>query len=245
MIPRVWLINVILALCVLFVGSSAYHVWTQEEPVEAMGPSAQLPVPAPEKIRTNERGALRESAYSVVAERTLFKPDRVEFLPESSEPTAPKELPLISGRRMSLYGVIITGDDRKALIDNPIRKPDEPEKKWVRVGEMMGNWAVSAIEPDSILLREGAKEYKIPLYTKESRNSSLSPDRGRSTSSPTVVNTETQEPSSMPKAISGGSGTSNRRGTPRADTRKGDEASEEMETIVTPFGTITRKKGGN
>jgi len=245
MIPRVWLINIVLALCVLFVGSSAYHVWTRQEPVEAMEPSAQLPVPAPEKIRTNERGSSRESTYSVIAERTLFKPDRVEFLPQSVEPTVQEELPLISGRRMSLYGVIITGDNRKALIDNPIQKPDEPKKKWVRVGEMMGNWAVSAIEPESILLREGTKEYRIPLYTKESRNSSLSPDRGRPTSSPTVVNTETQGPSSMPKAVSGGSGTSNRKGTPRADTIKGDEADEEMETIVTPFGTIRRKKGGN
>jgi hypothetical protein len=41
MIPRIWLINVILAVCVLFVGSSAYRVWTREEPVEAMQPSAE------------------------------------------------------------------------------------------------------------------------------------------------------------------------------------------------------------
>jgi hypothetical protein len=244
MIPRIWLINVILALCVLFVGSSAYHVWSREEPVEAMEPSAELPVPAPEKMRTNERGSLRESAYSVIAERTLFRPDRVESLPEPSEPTVREELPLISGRRMSLYGVIIMGDDRKALIDNPIRKPDEPEKKWVRVGEMLGNWTVGAIEPESILLKEGGNTYKIPLYTKESMGSSRSPDRGRSTSSPTVVDTETQQPSSAPKAISSGTRAAKKREIPGAGTRKGDEATEEIETIVTPFGTITRKKGG-
>lgn len=244
MIPRIWLINIILALCVLFAGSSAYRAWTQEERVEAMEPSAELPVPAPEKMRTNERGSLRESAYSVIAERTLFTPDRVEFLPESSEPTEQAELPIISGRRMSLYGVIIMGNDRKALIDNPRREPDEPERKWVRVGEMLGNWTVSAIEPESILLREGAKNYKIPLYTRESGKSSQSPDKGRSTSSPTVVNTETQKPSSAPKVISSGTRAAEKGETPGAGTRKGDEATGEMETIVTPFGTITRKKGG-
>ncbi len=244
MIPRIWLINAILALCVLFVGGRAYRVWTQEEPVEAMEPSLDLPVLASEKTRTNERGSLRESAYSVIAERTLFRPDRVEFLPESSEPTAREEIPLISGRRLSLYGVIIMGNDRKALIDNPIRQPDEPGKKWVRVGEVMGNWTVSAIEPESILLVEGAKNYKIPLYTKESGKSSRSPDKGRSTSSPTIVNTETQQPSSAPKVISSGTGAVQKRETPGTGTRKGTEATGETETIITPFGTFTREKGG-
>jgi hypothetical protein len=243
-IPRVWLINAILVLCVLFVGGRAYRVWTQEEPVEAMEPSLDLPASAPEKTRTNERGSLRESAYSVIAERTLFKPDRVEFLPVSPEPTAREELPLISGRRLSLYGVIIMGNDRKALIDNPIREPNEPEKKWVRIGEVMGNWTVSAIEPESILLMEGTKNYKIPLYKKESGKSSQSPDKGRSTTSPTVVNTETQKPSSAPKVISSGTGAVEKRETPGAGARKGNEATGETETIITPFGTLTRDKGG-
>lgn len=244
MIPRIWLINAILALCVLFVGGRAYRVWTQEEPVEAMEPSLDLPVFASEKTRTNEWGSLRESAYLVIAERTLFRPDRVEFLPESSEPTAREEIPLIFGRRLSLYGVIIMGNDRKALIDNPIRGPDEPGKKWVRVGEVMGNWTVSAIDPESILLVEGAKNYKIPLYTKESGKSSRSPDKVRSTSSPTVVNTETQKPSSAPKVISSGTRTSKRKEPPGTGTRRSNEATGETETIITPFGTLTRDKGG-
>jgi hypothetical protein len=55
---------------------------------------------------------------------------------------------------------------------------------------------------------------------------------------------ETQKGSSAPKVISSGTGTSKKRETPGAGTRKGDEATGEIETIVTPFGTLTREKGG-
>jgi len=243
MIPRIWLINVILALFVLFVGSSAYRVWTREEPLEAMEPSVELAVPAVEKIEARERRSLRESAYSVISERTLFKPDRVEFLPETSESIIEERPPLVAGRRLNLYGVIILGNDRKALIDNPNREPDQPPRKWVRVGEILEDWTVGAIEAESIVLNEGSNKYRIPLYTEESGISSRAPDRTPSTSSPTVLNTETQRPSSTPKVVSSGTAAGEKRGTSGAGARKNNEAAGETETIVTPFGTITKKKG--
>lgn len=242
MIPRIWLINVVLALFVLFVGTSAYRVWTREEPLEAMEPSAELPVPAPEKLQTSERRSLRESAYSVIVERTLFTPDRAEFLSETSEVVIEDKPPFVAGRRLNLYGVIVLDDDRKALIDNPNREPDQPPRRWVRVGEILGDWTVGAIEPESIVLKEGANKYRIPLFTEESGRSSKAPGTP-STSSPTVVNTEAQRPSSSPKVISSGTGTRTKRETSRAGARKNDEGTGETETIVTPFGTITKKKG--
>lgn len=241
MIPRIWLINVILALCLLFVGSSAYRIWTREEPLEAMEHSAESPVPTPKEIQTNDRRTLRKSAYSVIVERTLFRPDRAEFLSETPEPIIEEKPPLVAGRRLNLYGVIFEGDDRKALIDNPSQKSGQPRIKWVRVGQVLENWTVGAIEPESIVLKGGTSKFRIPLYTKQSGESSQTPDRSPSRSSPTVVNTETQRPSSAPKVIS--SGTGEKRETSGASASKNNEAAGEIETIVTPFGTITKKKG--
>ena len=74
MIPRIWLINVILALCVVAAGSSAYSVWVQEDPSRQMEPSKESPMVVAETKRANNRVTLRESAYRIIAERTLFSP---------------------------------------------------------------------------------------------------------------------------------------------------------------------------
>ena len=67
MIPRIWLINVILALCAVFAGSMAYRVWVQEEPLGWGAPPSAPSVSAPEKTQPNKRTFLRESAYRVIA----------------------------------------------------------------------------------------------------------------------------------------------------------------------------------
>jgi hypothetical protein len=208
-----------------------------------MESSAELSVPAPEKIQTSDRKSLRKSAYSVIVERTLFRPDRAEFLSETTEVVVEEKPPLVAGRRLNLHGIIIVDDDRKALIDNPNQEPGQPRRKWVRVGEVLEDWTVGAIEPESIVLQGRTKKHRIPLYTKKSAKSSPTPDRTPSTSSPTVMNTETQRPSSAPNIISSGTKTGAKRETSRSGARKDNEATGETETIVTPFGTITRKKG--
>ena len=159
MIPRIWLINAVLALCVLFAGASAYRVWVREEPLAAIEPMEQATVPAPERRQVSTQLSSRESAYAIIPERTLFSPNRAESIPEVSEAITEAKQPVISGRRIELHGVIIRGDNRKALIDNPVRDPDEPPRKWVSVGDVLDRLTVLAIEPRSVVLDEGGKRY--------------------------------------------------------------------------------------
>ncbi len=243
MIPRIWLINVILALCVVAAGSSAYSVWVQEDPFRQIDPSKESPMVAAETRRTNKRVTLRESAYRIIAERTLFSPDRAEYLPEESDSVIKVEQPVLSGRKVNLYGVIIMDSDRKALIDdpNPKRKPKEPPRKWVRVGEMFGNVRVVAIESESVSLAEGTKIYEIPLYTKKGASpSSIDPARSRPTSSPTVVSTEAKGKSPVRENVS--SGAEKRKVPPKVDRGKQDEGTGEYEIVNTPFGPVKRKR---
>jgi hypothetical protein len=242
MIPRIWLINIILALCALFAGSMAYRVWVQEEPSGRGAPPPSAPsVSAPERRQANKGTFLRESAYKVITERSLFSPDRKESLPEDPIAKTEEEQILISGKKINLHGVIGVGDELKALIDNPLRGPDEPPMKWVRIGDAFSDLSVAAIESESILLKQGEKEYKIPLFTdekKEPRSSQQGMDSSLST--PTVVNTEIKKPSSQAKVASD----SNTKPVARPQTvkKKENDATGEFETIETPFGTIKRKK---
>ena len=225
----------VLALCALFAGISAYRVWVEEEALGPTGPSEEMPTPPSEKRETDKRSSSRGLAYAVIAERTLFSPDRVEYLPAISEAVAEEKEPVISGKRVNLHGVVIMENDRKALIDNPRSGPDEPSKKWVRVGDSLGNLLVTAIERESVSLKEGGKEYRVPLYRKQgSLSPSSDPDQGSPTASPTVVSTETKTESTVAK-----------KRIPEASREREDEAAGETETIQTPFGTITRKKRSN
>jgi hypothetical protein len=241
MIPRIWLINVILALCVVAAGSSAYSVWVQEDPLRQEDPSKESSMAAVKGSRANERVILRESAYRNIAERTLFSPDRTEYLPEESDSMVEEETSIIQGKKINLYGVIIMDNDRKALIDNPNRKTGEPLKKWVRVGEMFGKVRVVAIESKSVSLAEGAKKYKIHLYTeKVASPSSADPARSRRSSSPTVVNSETKKEPSVRKIIS--SGAEKKKAPSKPDVEKQGEATEDFEIVNTPFGPVKKKR---
>jgi hypothetical protein len=260
MIPRIWLINVILALCTLFAGSMAYRVWIQEEPLEQGSPPSAPSVSAPEKTQPNKGTFLRESAYRVIAERSLFLSDRKEPLPEEPKVEKEKKPPVISGNRIHLYGVIIMEDERKALIDNPVRGPDEPQKKWVCIGDTFSDLRVAAIEPESILLHQGKNEYEIPLYDDEEKGPQSSPESGApSPSTPTVVNIGTPKPSSPEKTANNGDakravrpqaftkkapddGNAKPQVGPGADQSKENDATNEFETYETPFGTFNRKK---
>jgi hypothetical protein len=222
----------------------AYRVWVQEEPLGEDSPPTGSSVSAPEQIPPNRRTFLKESAYRVIAERSLFSPDRKESLPEEPKAKTEKAQPIISGKKIHLYGVIIMGDERKALIDNPVRGRDEPNKKWVRVGDAFSDLRVAAIEPKSILLEQGKDNYEISLYDDERKNPQPSPNRkAPSFSTPTVVNTETKEPSSSAKPESDSD--TKPRVKPKPVIREQDDATGEFETFETPFGTFQRKKRSN
>ncbi len=240
MIPRIWWINIILALCVVAAGSSAYSVWVQDDSLRQIDTSKEPSMVATETRRAKERVTLRESAYRAIVERNLFSPDRTEYLPEEPVLITKEEEPILSGRRVNLYGVIIMDNDRKALIDNPSGKAGKPQKKWVRVGEKLGDVRVMAIEPKSISLAEGTKTYEIPLYTKkEASPSSAEPTRSRPASSPTVINTETREKPPARKIVSSGA---EKKVPPKSDGGKQGEVTEEYEIVNTPFGQVKRKR---
>ena len=240
MISRIWWINIILALCVVAAGSRAYSVWVQEDPFSQIDTVKEPLMVAPETRRSNERVTLRESAYRTIVERTLFSPDRKEYLPEEPDTITKEEDPIISGRKVNLHAVIITDSDRKALIDDPNGKPGGQLKKWVRVGEMLGKVRVVAIESKSVSLAEGNKTYEIPLFTKKGASPpSAEPARSRPVSSPTVVSTEVREESPERKISSSGT---QKRVPPKIDGRKQGEVTDEYEIVNTPFGQVKKKR---
>ena len=166
---RIWVINILLAAFVVFFGMMSFDVWSKgDETIPEMqtGKNPEKPLPGKGII---ERKMPPDSTYSIVAEKNLFSSNRSEVVPE--KPTQ-KSGPLkISEKTIFLYGVVVMGDHKKALISNPETGPEAGKKrvakeKWVALGDTLGNFSVADIQKDRIILADGANTHEILLYDK-------------------------------------------------------------------------------
>jgi hypothetical protein len=190
-----------------------------------------------------------ETAYGAVTDRNLFSPDRAEFVEEVQLEAEPVKGDIrISGRKVVLYGVIMTDDYRAALISDP--KPKSPKRRsmWVKEGEIIGDSAegvvVSSIQKESITLLDGEKMYEILLYDKEKPRGKVAVQKQ---TKPTIVTTKPTAVTSKNAAVARSPAPGMKPGSKKAvvpNVTKNDNPLEdgEYEIVNTPFGKIKRRK---
>jgi len=202
MLSKIWLINILLAVCVSFFGIKAYGVWSGEkkaalemQPVETR---KAKPVRKSKK-RISKKVAPPEIEYDVVVSKNLFSPERTEAKPDKAkeslkakakDPKADKLL-MASLKKIVLYGVVIADDYKSALVTDVktskvfaksrySRHPQKGAKKeliWVKVGDDLGDFKVADIMEDKVLLKNGSKSYDILLYDEnKSKSRSTTPN---------------------------------------------------------------------
>lgn len=251
MFSKVWIINIVLAVLIIFCW---IRIWD--------GRDAEMALPA-QTVAVEKTGAGTETIgvavariapsleYEGIVEQNLFSSDRT-FIVESAEPEAVVEAEArISGEKIVLYGVVVLDADKKALINNPMRKPGDRDFLWIREGDRLSNLRVSRIEPEQLLLNDGATQYKIDLYDPAKVRPKASPLPRASVPQqrdvPQVLSADPL-PAAAPQVRPGtGAGTvvpaQPRQPRPAAASKKavaGDD--DEYEIIDTPFGEIRRKK---
>jgi hypothetical protein len=190
MISRIWLINIVLAFFVAFLGFRAYGVWSRETldthiilKPEEVSQNIQQP-----ELKLDKQPLPQEKDYAVLIDQNLFSPERKEVLPEEKE-TAKAEEKLYAVEKKSLdrmldkmvlYGLVITEDSAEALVSDVSYKPvvrkgrrlnlkkeRVGETKWVKSGDMIGDFKVTKIESDRIRLEVKGHDYDLLLYDKE------------------------------------------------------------------------------
>lgn len=233
MISRIWLINIVLAGCAVFIGISAYEAWRRgPEPmnVTATGVVEGAPVAVRNPLGTEPMPS--EAAYRNVVEKNLFSPDREEFVPEvAPEPETPQPAvreARISGQKIVLYGVIIKDMFKKALINNPVQKADDRPYLWVSEGEALENLRVASISGESVVFDDGGERYEVMLHDKKQRQGGA-PTASSGGDAPQVVTTEAKKVEAAAKP------------TQPKPTEAEDEGVE-YEIVSTPFGEIKRRK---
>lgn len=127
MSSRIWLINFVLAVVVIFFGIRAYGVWSEGEKGFSEIRAIKRPLSQTEK-RITKRSMPPESDYEVIVGNNLFWVDRSEYIQGKQEtksaakPKVDKKLLMrleAALRRIVVYGVIIADGLGRALISNP------------------------------------------------------------------------------------------------------------------------------
>jgi len=237
---KIWLINISLAVCIVFFGIMSFDVWSKgDETIQGMqtGKSSEKTIPGK---RIMERTMPPESTYGIVADKNLFSPNRLEFIPEKVEPGPPK----ISEKMIFLYGVVLTGDRKMALISNPDPGPQAGKKpakdKWVEIGHTIGNFSVTDIRQDRIILAGGDRTHEILLYDKNKPARKITVPEKPAT--PPVAATGSAVAAAATKSDNQPSTSGVEGKTASSGSGEGKSASAgEYKIINTPFGPVKRK----
>ena len=167
---RNWIIGILLAGAAVFFGYQTYRVWTPNAELAAH----QL-VQKKLKHRYDKRVAYRRNprynVYEVIAQTDLFSSDRREKLPEKSPTPSPVRASKPLDNRFALFGIVIDGSVKKALVANLDKKNAKGKAYiWVKAGDKIGNLNVSEIQSAQIIITQGGSTYTIRLsdhhYTK-------------------------------------------------------------------------------
>jgi hypothetical protein len=156
--------SILLFFIVLILGYENYEIWSS---------SVSL-VPKKEGARRVEGKTdplpgfafpaepVSREAVDIIAEKNIFNPERKEF----SGPAAGGFFKPVTRPQITLFGVAMDGDYQVATIINPGRPlhKGERETKSIRVGEMVGEYKLTKILPDRIVMEGGEDSFEVLLY---------------------------------------------------------------------------------
>lgn len=147
---RFFLINLALSGLAVFLSFRLYGILTM--PMEEVHPPQKKTLLGKEKT---EAPQIKKDTgvYQVIVQKDLFRPSRTESKPDTAKSGLPPTLP------PKLFGVMIMDNDKIAILEDPASK----RKKTYRVKDSIGDFVVSDIEKDKIILLRGEEKVVVNL----------------------------------------------------------------------------------
>ena len=161
---KIWIVNALLMAFLIFVSIRIYGVW--------FGKHNHHRVVAVDSTRLKETGPcltqkkLPDSFYDAIVKNNIFSPDRGKSYTNTGTDTKGAHTINI-GEKIFLYGIVISGSYRKALLSIPVNKKREKKLTWMGVGDEADNVKIIEIEKEDVIIKDGAQKYKIFLYDKD------------------------------------------------------------------------------
>jgi hypothetical protein len=150
---------------VLILGYENYEIWSSPpamSPRKEMGRKKREVKPDSPVSSAAPRETAPRDAFNVVAEKNVFSPERKEF---SAAAAAAMAKP-VARPQITLYGVAIADHYETASIINPGRPlhKGERETKTLKVGDMVGEYKLTRIMSDRIVMEAGEDSFEVLLH---------------------------------------------------------------------------------
>lgn len=117
-------------------------------------------------------------SFSVINEKNMFSNMRKEWVVKSVIPKSPElkkerakrglaKKKALAGKpkKIILHGVVMAGDMKRALINNPLKGVSKKTTMYVEEGDELEGYKVTRIEKDLIRLDWHGEEIVVPLYS--------------------------------------------------------------------------------
>ena len=159
MFKKITLINILLLLLVIFLGTKIFHIWfspkdqTDEISVKSTKKSFSRP--------GMKKKVVDKSAYRVITEKSLFSPTRKG---EEAETEDNQVISPTATKNFTLYGISIIGDQKNALISSLPSPRKKTNTVLVKEGEYLDQCLVVGIKEDRVIFRAGEDTFEVLLY---------------------------------------------------------------------------------
>lgn len=172
---KIWIINILLLAMVLFCLVNAYDVWFGQD---VAGKEA-FDIGQGKKQNDNTQALVKKiknvhppGFYDPVVLKNLFSPDRTDLYETvtAQEQAAAAQKQKTAATDILLYGVLIMGEERKALISNPFPEKDENMIIWVKEGDRLedgsgeSGMTIKEIQNERIVVSTAAKDFEYYVF---------------------------------------------------------------------------------
>lgn len=164
------MIGLFLALVFVLLIFKNYEIWNQ--PIEVL-PEKEMTKKQEKKsepyaVPKEQEETTSIKTYVGIAEKNIFSPERKEF-PVTSIPGGEMKKPLIRPQ-IVLYGITIVGDYQSATVSTPGKplQKGERETTTLKIGESVGEYKVSKILSDRIMMAAGEDSFEVLLHDPKS-----------------------------------------------------------------------------
>jgi Type II secretion system protein C len=228
MLNKVWIVNLLLSVFIVFVMTKMVDVWVSSK---NRGNNHYLREKSKYSKKNTTLSPQRKqglASFSKIVETNLFSPERREFVPKVEKTVAAEEKSAeqISKKtikkniNITLFGIIHHENYKAAIVNN--RGKSGNKQIVLKIGEMVENYRLHEVKDDSILLISGSELIELPLYNIEK------PKRRES-----IIKQE------APKVVKNIGSDKKRMETVRPQKETNND---EYEYKKTPFGIVKRKK---
>jgi hypothetical protein len=242
---RYFILTLIFSPILFYLGVKNYEVWYQmDQPSASVKKEDKRKIEKiAQEISPEEMKPLPLEALIGISEKNIFHPERKEFPMPLSSPSGKGEVkkPIVRPQ-VILHGIVYREDYQSALVVQVGRKllPGERETMRVKIGDKLGDYKISKIFPDRILLESDEDSFEVLLYDPKlpKKRAVVRTEVKPSTVTSAIPSPEPPKPASSQPV---GSTVEKPREVPTQVPREGVVQSP-LPTPLTPSSTPTRRR---